>query len=305
MTTTEQPGRGLGIGIIAAAGIQIGLFVAFVDIALMRHTAPPAIAGAAALAAAAWLAYAVGREEGGLAVLVPMLFLTSAAALGCAAPASSFVVALATGALAAWERGAAGRWGALIAAAGAGMVAPVGLVAWPALLLVAWKGGARWPWLAAVAMCGATQFAVNGRAAPRGVMLLGRAAHLGLPLSLVPELLWPASAVGLVLLALSLWCLAGIALNGRRGTSATRMAAGLLLTGLGAAINGPASVTVQDAALVAPLHAGLVLLALPALGRWGFTPQRRRIVMAGGLAFALLLVGLQAAIGLAVLDAGG
>lgn len=157
------------------------------------------------------------------------------------------------------------------------------LALFPALLFRRWRSGARLPelaaWLAAAAVFVAAYLRGQAPAAslePTAAWLLQAVleflACLGLPWSAVIELApW---APGLVLLPVALW--AALIRGGREAPRAERVAAGLVLFGLGVAAmyalgRSVAGATIQPplryAVFLAPLHVGLGMLLLPALMR--------------------------------------
>lgn len=180
---------------------------------------------------------------------------------------------------------------ALVCAIAAGLGSAAGLAVWPALLIVAWRRGDRA--FAAIVLGAGAAFSllyltsqtphVGPGADPSAHMLEAGALilnYLGLPwVRAAPALGW---VVGAAVLAASL---AALAFRARRDADwSERAAVGLIAFSLttavmaGAARTGataPNLVPMRYSVFLAPLHAGLWMLALPWLrGAWRARPRR-------------------------------
>jgi hypothetical protein len=264
-----------------------------------------------------------------LALLGPMLLLTSAAALDCSIPINAvypLTLIFVVGALVLFDGvgetapSNARRIAALAVAMMASLSNGVGLVVWVPLWWVAWRGGAGLRWLLAIAAVGAgygfiyvwtlpsiqfgdpDQFTTLVHLAKIAEYLL---AYLGLPLSCAEALRLPALALGGILLVAG--CSVTLRLVFRRSTTRSqRFAIGLVMASLAAALLAAIGRVDQEtevrtslryALLVAPLHIGLLVLALRFLANRATTPRRQAVLLGGALAFAGALLTLQVAIG--------
>jgi hypothetical protein len=130
------------------------------------------------------------------------------------------------------------------------------------------------------------QFATLAHLAKMAEYLL---AYLGLPISCSEKLRLPALAVGGILLVAGCGVVLGHVLP-RPTTRLQRMAVGWVMAALGAALLAAIGrvdqeTTVHYALLVAPLQIGLLALALPFLASGATTLRRQAVLLGGGLAF--------------------
>lgn len=284
--------------------------------ALGGTNAPLILSGAAALAV---MAATLGREAAVAApppakplagALAVMLTLMAGNVLDASIPiyatyAHAAVFAVLAIVLAEGASGGASRWraaGAIACAMASALGSGAGLALWP---VMAWGALRRrdWTWLSVVLICGAAFIglylsgqggapataAATGLHDPRSAVMLSL-SFLALPWArLAPQSAWIAGVlVALVAIALIL------AKGGDKAGRSERIACGLMLFTLGAAALAGLRSGLEDARdvplryglLVAPLHAGLVILVARRLaGPW---EARRRLIQTLGLA---LLVG--------------
>jgi hypothetical protein len=276
--------------------------------------------GAAALALMAWL---LAREAAraappplGLpaAALAVTLALMGSNVLDAATPICVNYVhgaALAVGAIILAEGGASRglswrRLAALLVAALAGLGDGAALALWPVLALGALRRGDR-AWLAAVLVAAAAFIAAYGwdQGAAAQVSTSGALRNplgaLRLSLNFLP-LPWTRASVELAWVAGAAIAAAGLAAVAMRGgphaSRSERVAAGFILFSLGvAAMAGlgrtggdPLNVPLRYGVLLAPLHAGFLILALPYAGvLW----RANRKASVGFFAALLVLAGAQ------------
>lgn len=298
--------QGRGVAFVAAATAATVATAWLIHAEFRRGAGPDP-----ALRASAWLG--------------PMLLLTAAASVDCSVPINAvypLALLFTVAALALFDGEAertratgARRAAALAAAVLASLGNAVGLVAWPALLWSAWQGRASRRWLAAIALlaagyglfytAGLPQGGTGGTAhlfAPAHLlkMLDYLLAYLGLPLSRAPELGPAARVLGAVLLLAGTAAVVRDAATARPKVRLHRLGTSLVLVALGSALLAAAGrvdlepevkVPVRYAILVAPLHIGLLALALSWRGAAG-TPRRQAGLLGGaaGLAAALLVL---------------
>ena len=299
------------------------------------------IAATTALVAAALLVFRELRRGNNvplsLAWLGPMLLLTSVAAVDCSIPINSvyplalvFIVAslvLFNGEAERTPYTTTRRIAALLTAMLASTANAVGLVAWPALLWSAWRGGAAPRWQVLIAAVGAGYGVMYlhglpsiGHGDPAAFfafahlwkMLDYLLAYLGLPLSRAPGLGLPARVLGGVLLAAGGIAVLRDVVAPRPATRLHRFVVGLVIVALVAAflaaigrvdLEAEVKVPVRYALLVAPLHIGLLALALPFLTTRAVTYARRVALLGGASVFAAGLLVLQIMAGRAAVTA--
>jgi len=290
-----------------------------VDAAAFRCSGGPfiVVATVALVAATALVVREVARgAEPAVLWLFPMLFLTAANAIDCSIPINGvypltlmFVIwscCLFDGEAEAGRGTVVRRSTAIGLAAAAGFANAVGLLAWPVLLWVAWRGRAGLRWLALVGIIGAAYCLayLHGvsviigspqgmHAAPWTLQFGYLLAYLGLPLSRLASFPLPGRLLGLAVLALGIYAVIRVGLLNRDLTRLQRIATALILFSLGSAamaavgrsqVADGIDVPVRYAVLVAPLHAGLLALALP----WAARHARAARACAVGLACVLL-----------------
>jgi hypothetical protein len=263
--------------------------------------------------------------------LFPMLFLTAANAIDCGVPINCvypltlvFVILSCTlfDGEAEASRGTTVRRSAAIGcAAAAGFANAVGLLAWPVLLWLAWRGEARAQWLALIGIVGAAYCAAylhgmpavigspQGTEAASFTLVCGYLlAYLGLPLSRMASFPLPGRLLGLAMLAFGIYAVIRVGFLNRELTRAQRIATALVLFSLGGAAMAAVGrskladgidVPVRYAVLVAPLHAGLLALALP------WASRHARAALAGAVGLAAVLVVVQVVGGIAAMRAVG
>jgi hypothetical protein len=262
-----------------------------------------------------------------VACLVLLLVLTSVSAVDCSIPIVGIypqALAFALLGLVLFDGAGEGtrlasRWrriAALAAAAAAGFGNAVGLVIWPILLWSAWRGRAGFGWAAAIAVIGGVYIAfyVHGLPVRRYAfdgshplkVLDYLLTYLGLPWTRSAALAVPGRALGALLLVAGLVAIVQRGLLAVPGGRLERIAVGLILFSLASATlaalgrvdaDPQVKVPVRYAVLVAPLHVGLLWLALPWLARQWRLPRRRALIEGGMLAAALLLLAQQVAAG--------
>jgi hypothetical protein len=293
------------------------------DVGLFRGTGLPMVAAAAMCLAgtALLLLIEVRRVAGGLALplsaLAVMLVFLTANAAGVSVPANTphlhatffSLLALATAGSAGDHSGGWRRWATTMAwAAVASFSLATALVLWPILVLMAWRGKASWRTTSLVGAAGGA-FCVAYLAGqsvgaplqqgldPGGLIKAAEyfLAYLGLPWVRGSKIL--GELLGAGLLGVSLFAL--IRYGPAEANRTQRLALGMILFSLGGAalaavgrrdIAFEVDVPVRYAVLMAPLHAGLLLLAAPAIVRaWESRPR----FVAHGLIVALALLMVQ------------
>lgn len=180
------------------------------------------------------------------------------------------------------------RAAALAAAAIAGLGLAGGLFTWPALAFVAWRSGARVAWLAVIGVAGLLMWTIYLKGLPShpGMLALDLQRvvamadfvirFLGLPWSHAAALVWPGRAIGTLVLATGCYLLLTDAFSGQRKPGFERVGLGMILFAfmLAAAaalarlnIAPDREMPVRYGMIVALAHAGILLAALPWLGR--------------------------------------
>jgi len=291
--------------------------VAF-DIEVLGGTNWPLIAsGAAALAALAWM---LAQEAGKAAppplalpavALTAMLALMGSNLLDAATPICvnyihgvSFAVLAMVLADGGPDHGLSWRrMAALAAAMAAALGDAAALAVWPVLGLSALRRR-DWPWLAAVVAAGAAFIGAyawgqgeNARISASGA-LAGPLSALRLTLNFLP-LPWTRANVQLAWiagLAIGLLGVAAVALRGGCNASRSeRIAANFILFSLGVALmagigrtsGDPLNVPLRYGVLLAPLHAGFLILVLPFAGElWRANRRAAQALCAAVLALA-------------------
>lgn len=303
------------------------------DVGLFRGTGVTLVAAAAVCqAAAAFLLMTEVRRVAGalglpLAALAVMLTYLTAIAGDVSQPVNTAYIpttffsllALAAAATAGSERGAWRAWAAAIGwAVAASFSLAVALVLWPILILMAWHATSSWKTVGFVALTGGAfclaYVAGQTAAAPFQTPDFGAFfkmveyffAYLGLPWVRGSKFLGEVLGAGLFAASIFALCRYGRAQTNRT----QRLALGMVLFALGGAalaavgrrdLLPEVDVPVRYAILVMPLHAGLLLLAAPAVVR---RYERHPRLVALGLVGALGLMLLQqAAVGIVVIRA--
>ncbi len=262
-----------------------------------------------------------------LVLLGPMLLLTTDAAVDCSIPINSnypltvlFIVAalvLFDGEPERTARTQARRAASLCAAMLAGLANAAGLVIWPVLLWSAWRGGARRPWLLTIGATGVVYCCVYVQDLPPvgadGLPLFFSADHvwkmadyllmyLGLPLSRAPALGVPARILGAGLLVAASAAVCNDATLPRPAPRLHRISIGLIMAALAAAflaavgradLQADVKVPVRYAVMLAPLHVGLLALALQYLATRATTPRRQGVLLGSAALVAAVLIVLQ------------
>ncbi len=303
--------------------------------------APFVVAATVALATAAMLAFLEFRRcedlSGplqSLAFIAPMFLLTSGAAVDCSIPINTvypltlvFVIA----ALALFDddaeltrASASRRICAIVMAVIASFGNAVGLVVWPALCWLAWRGGAGWKWLLAVAATGAGYgffymhdvpahgFDGAGGVTLAHMMKMGEylITYLALPLSRADWLRLTSLALGGLLLPAGSAVVLYYTMWRRPATRLQRQAVAWVIVAFAAAalaavgrVDQEANVRipVRYALLVAPLHLGLLALALPLLAGLADRLRRQAALLGVALALAGGLLALQVLMGRAAM----
>jgi hypothetical protein len=264
-----------------------------------------------------------------LSWLGPMLLLTTAAVVDCSIPINAvyplalvFVIlslVLFDGEAERSPATPARRCGAVAAAAAAALGNAIGLVAWPVLLWSAWRGRAGWRWLAAIAAIALLYggFYLHdlpahppppGAWAPAHLRKLAEylVAYLGLPIARSPTFAQAGRVIGALLLLAGLAAALWWGLLRRAGTRLDRIAIGLILLTLGTAalaavgrvdLEQEVAVPLRYSVLVAPLHVGLLALALPRIAGWATDARLRSVALGAGLLLAVLLIAQQILLG--------
>jgi MFS family permease len=273
-----------------------------------------------------------------LGLVVPMILLTAANATDCSVAINTtypftIVFAMTAFVLSARcdgnpadgqpQRATIRRYlGALVAAFAASLGTAAGLLAFPILLWMAWRGRLHWRWLAALALIGlayglvyirgvvflgapgAEQMGVAAYASPAHLGKLAKyfLAFLGLPLTRDPGLRAVGLAFGGGMFVLGAVAVLVATFKHRLDSRIDRMAVGMILFSLGAALLATLGRGDMDAAVELPvrytifstlLPSGLLCIALPRLVRKCDTPNRRIALSVAGLALAVVLLMLQ------------
>jgi hypothetical protein len=306
------------------------------DVAAFRASGVPfVVASSIATIVAALLIYVEFRRDEQLSGparplswLAPMLLLTTGAAVDCSIPINSIyplslVFLVAT--LVLFDSGPdvhyTKRTAALVIAIMASFTNVGGLAIWPALLWLAWRRGASKRWLIGIATLGVGygSFYVltlpsTGIDRPSHVIELAHLlkmadyllAYLGLPLSRQPELGFMARGLGGVLLLGGLIAIIRDAILRGPTTRLYRFGIGLIMIALGIAflvalgrvdIEQEVKVPVRYAVFVAPLHIGLLAVALPHLAQLATRSKRQIALLGAGATLAAILLVLQVAAG--------
>lgn len=205
------------------------------------------------------------------------------------------------------------RIAALPSAVAAALGVSGGLLAWPVLHWAAWRGGLGWRWIACIWVVGGvlivayldglSEKAVVTAFDPMTFLRLADYAirFLGLPWSHSHSLVWFGRAVGAAVAAMGGYFILRFGLIGRPRNRLERIAVGILLFSFGmAALIALARVNtaperempIRYALFTSMAQVALLLLAAPYLAKiW--SGNRRRIMQAAILVFALLLTGQQ------------
>ena len=271
-----------------------------------------------------------------LALLAPMLILSTANVIDCSVPINTtypltmffavMTLVLFAAAPAAAHNAQSRRLAAMFTAVGASMGTSAGLLLWPILLWLGWLGRLSRTWLVTLAGTGTLYilFYLKGLyflglapALANGADSLFSAAHveklawyfvgfLGLPFTRAVVLGPTGLLFGGMLLVAGVVCVLGVAHARRASTPFDRVGIGLILLAFGsaalAAINrsdltDEGAIPVRYTMFVSALHVGLLLVIGPRVARHLERLGRPQILQSVGLAFALGLVALQVLIG--------
>ena len=263
-------------------------------------------------------------------LLVTMLFLTAANAVDCSIPIEGvypqtlfFSVASIVLLAASNTEVQSRRWkraAALLAAVCAGLSTMVGLIMWPILIWMSWRMRAGLPWLLLVSGFGAVfcWTYANGVTVPQSALSAGdldggyyTAAHLlkvgdyfitymGLPWTRAAALADVGRVIGAVLSATGIALVVMRTFDKFHISRLDLISLGLIMfsltTGVLAAVGRVddlpyVAVPVRYSVYLAPLHAGLLFLALPRVQRfWQAGSARRTVQMAIVLAVVILVI---------------
>ena len=283
----------------------------------------------ALLGVAAWLTviFRSGMRGTGavraLAWLCPMFVLVTANAMDCSIPVNIvypltllFVVAACALFDSADDPDGSVTWRRYLSvamAAGAGFANAVGLLAWPVLLWAAWTGRAGWRWLVALAvLSGAYGIAYVYGMVPTGGLVpppespIAHAikrfayllAYLGLPVSRLPGAPWAGQVLGAVLFVAGIGSAAFVTFRVRSPSRLERVSSCMILFAIGSAtlaaagradFAGVVDVPLRYAVLIAPLHVGLLGIALTTLLRSPRMPAVLPLLCGVAVAAILLL----------------
>jgi hypothetical protein len=268
-----------------------------------------------------------------LALLAPMLVLTSANVVDWSVPINTtypitvfFVVSsivLFAGAGELDGRAALRRTAALLAAMCAGLATAAGLLVWPILIWIAWrKRVGRWLLIliaagAIYAMLYVYRLPAYGLApalamdaasfvSPEHVskLLDYFVAFLGLPFTRNPALALAGRVIGLALLLAGLSAVAVATFSNRLRTPLDRIAIGMIMLALGSAALAAvgrgdlvSEVPVRYAMFTTALHVGLLCLVLPRCARRFATPEGRVLQNSVAFVFAAVLLTQQILVG--------
>ena len=221
--------------------------------------------------------------------------------------------------------GALGRLAGILAGMAAGFACAVGLAIWPILLWMAWRDGLGWKWIVGVALVGAAYVVgyVSGMPASHSTTaffgemqflvpsILLRVADylltfLGLPWTRAPALYVPGRIIGAAWLILGVAAILGRgfmkAPSSRLDRIALAMIAFSLITAVAASIARTDEMQdgilpVRYSVFVAPIHLGLLCLALPWLYRCWLDLRHRRVMQGAIAAAGGILLLQQVAVG--------
>jgi hypothetical protein len=287
------------------------------------------------------------NEVGGerfLALLAPMMILTTANVINCSVPINTtypttlffivLVLVLFAGAERFGKYRCFGRAAAVVAAFAAGLATGAGLLAWPILLWSAWQCRAGARWMAFLAAAGAAFFAIYLRDLPmhglapalqmEGASFLSfkrllKLAHyflafLGLPFSREPALDLAGSTIGAVLLIGGLSAILWSVFSPRAKSASDQIGVGLIIFGLGSAALATVGradlleevrLPVRYTMFVTALYVGLFYLLLPRSAPRFSAPGRRLSVGIAGVIIAALLLVQQIVVGRAAEQIAG
>ncbi len=292
------------------------------DVSLFRGTGLPlALSGLLCLTGTALLLMNEARRAAtALAVPIVMIagmlvFLTANAA-GVSVPANTphlhatFLSVLSLLSAASASRDKSNNWfnwaSALACAVAASFSLATALVLWPILIIVSWRAKMRWQVIGVIAMVGGVFCCayLMGESVgaplqqgldPNGLYKAGEyfVAYLGLPWVRGSKLM--GEILGAAVLVISLFVL--LRYGFRETTRTQRLALAMILFSLGSGVMAAVGrrdialevdIPLRYAILMAPLHVGLLLLAIPTIVRtW---ESRPRLVIQGiAAAFAFLL----------------
>ncbi|GBQ86228.1 hypothetical protein [Asaia krungthepensis] len=274
------------------------------------------------------------RQDRALALIVPMLVLSSTAALdvglpiNCVYPLSlAFLVGalvLFSGAIVAPASATRLFIGAIICASLAPYGNMTGLAVWPVLLWLGLRGRLAPALLLCVLLIGGAESllylwnnmpgshaSASGLSAGHAASSLARIVayagiFLGLPFSRIPALAVPSMVLGLGLAGVTIALLLRDCVTRAPSTRASLVSTGLLLTGIGVACMAALGRANEEEALIAPARYALYVLLLYAGLVMRFLLWLRRHPLSGrmtdlriGLGFASLLVLFQGVSGFA------
>ena len=271
-----------------------------------------------------------------LGLLAPMLILSTANVTDCSVPINTtypftvFFVVLALVLIAGTQEINSNtryrRIAAMLAAIGASMGTAAGLLAWPILLWIAWRERIGRGWLITLAGIGifyslfyaqGLNFLGLAPALNKDAESFVSAAHLfrlshyffaflGLPFTREPAFGLIGNAIGAVLFLTGLSAILIATFSNRLSTQLDRIAIGMILLGLGAAVlaavgrsdlEDEVKVPVRYTMFVSALQVGLLCILLPRVMRYFENPRVRILQCSAGFTVALVLLIAQVFIG--------
>jgi hypothetical protein len=314
------------------------------DVEIFHTQAIPFIAAATAAisltAAVIW--YQLGRAEemvgvaGSLALLAPMLILSTANVVDCSVPINTtypitvfyVVLALVLFARAEESEQHANYWrvGATLAAFFAPLGMAAGLLVWPILFWTAWRGEVNRRWLMILGCVGLIYFVAylkdvyffgivpsldKGADSYLGLAHVGKLidyffSFLGLPFTRDPHLPLVGRVVGAFLFFAGLSAALIATFSKRLSTPVDRIGIGMILLGLGSAalasvgrgdLIEEVKVPVRYTIFVAVLQVGFLCLILPRFGHRLSGSAGRLLQQTVGIFLACLLLFLQIFVG--------
>ena len=295
-----------------------------------------ATASMAATAALLW--YRLRRTKpmlaAPLALLAPMLVLTSANVVDCSVAINTTYpitilfavpsIVLFADAQAPNRHANLRRTIAIAAAIGAGFATAAGLLVWPILIWIAWRGKAPHPWLVAVIGVGcayviiylhdlppyglapALDMDAESFLSPKHVWKLADyfIGFLGLPITREPAFAVPGRAIGLALFLAGLSALAVATFSIRLVKPLDQIAVGLIMLALGSAALAAvgrselvSEIPVRYTIFTSMLHVGLLYLLLSRGAQLCTTPRGQVLLNGAALVFAAMLLIQQVMIG--------
>ena len=281
-----------------------------------------------------WLRRAEPMLAAPLALLAPMLVLTTANVVDCSVPINItypitvffavLSIVLFAGPEDRDQHANLRRMAAILAALCAGLATAAGLLVWPILMWMVWRRRTGYRWLATVAAVGCAYVAfylhnlppyglapvldmdVESFMSPNHVwkVLDYFIAFLGLPFTREPTLAWLGRLIGLALLLSGLFAIAIATFSQRLATPADRIAVALIMLALGSAALAAvgrselvSDIPVRYSMFASMLHVGLLYLLLPRCARLLASPDGKLLLNAAALVFAAMLLIQQVMVG--------